>query len=256
MPTRPDDGRARTGTVAGMAEPTYRQHRYHAPAGATELLVVRHGASEPAVAGRPFPLVDGHGDPALAPEGREQAERVGRRLADQRIDAIYVTSLRRTAETAAPLAERTGLTPVVEADLREVHLGDWEGGQFRVRVAQGDPIVARMFAEERWDVIPGAEPAEAYAARVAAGLGRIVAGHPGRRVAVFTHGGVIGEILRQATGCRPFAFVGGDNAGISHLVATGGRWVVRRFNDTDHLPGGLDLEADPALPEGQGGFTA
>ncbi|QXC60218.1 histidine phosphatase family protein [Aquihabitans sp. G128] len=239
-----------------MTRASYRQHRYQAPAGATELLVVRHGASEPAVPGRPFPLVGGHGDPALAPEGREQAERVGARLADQGIDAIYVTTLRRTAETAAPLAERTGLVPRVEADLREVHLGDWEGGQFRVKVAEGDPIVARMFAEERWDAIPGAEPQDAYAARVAAGLGRIVAAHPGERVAVFTHGGVIGEVLRQATGSRPFAFVGGDNAGITHLVATDGRWVVRRFNDTSHLPGGLDVDPVPDLPEGGSGFSA
>ncbi|CAN5728322.1 histidine phosphatase family protein [soil metagenome] len=239
-----------------MAETSYRQHRFRAPAGATELLIVRHGASEPAVPGQPFPLVGGHGDPALGPEGRAQAELVGARLADQQVSAIYVTSLRRTVETAAPLVARTGITPLVEADLREVHLGDWEGGMFRVKVAEGDPVVATMFAEQRWDAIPGAEPQDAYAARVTAALDRIVGAHPGERVAVFTHGGVIGEILRQATGCRPFAFVGGDNGSISHLVATEGRWVVRRYNDTSHLPGGLDLDAEPDLPEGGGGFSA
>ncbi|MCU1499474.1 MAG: histidine phosphatase family protein [Acidimicrobiales bacterium] len=239
-----------------MAETTYRQHRFRAPSGATELLIVRHGESEPAHPDRPFPLVDGHGDPALAPQGRQQAELVGARLADQQVSAIYVTTLRRTAETAAPLAARTGLTPVVEPDLREVHLGDWEGGQFRVKVAEGDPIVARMFAEERWDAIPGAEPHDAYAARVAGAIGRIVAAHPGQRVAVFSHGGVIGEILRQATGSRPFAFVGCDNGAISHLVATADRWVVRRFNDTSHLPGGFDLDPEPHLPAGQQGFSA
>ena len=63
----------------------------------------------------PFPLVDGRSDPALAPEGREQAERVAARLAAAGIDAIYVTTLRRTAETAAPLATRLGLVPAVEA---------------------------------------------------------------------------------------------------------------------------------------------
>jgi len=64
-----------------------RQARFRRPPGATEVFLVRHGESEPAVAGQVFPLVDGHGDPALAPEGREQAERV----ADQ-IDAgmVYV----------------------------------------------------------------------------------------------------------------------------------------------------------------------
>ena len=38
-----------------------------------------------------------------------------------------MTTLRRTHETAAPLAARLGLTPIVEPDLREVHLGEWEG---------------------------------------------------------------------------------------------------------------------------------
>jgi len=84
-----------------MAQKEYRQTRFRRPAGATEILLVRHGESEPLVPGNPFPLVDGHGDPALAPEGHEQAERVASRLASQRIDAIYVSTLRRTAQTAA-----------------------------------------------------------------------------------------------------------------------------------------------------------
>ena len=221
---------------------SYRQHRFRRPAGATELLLVRHGESEPAVPGRPFVVVDGHGDPALAPEGREQADAVAARLADQAVDAIYVTTLRRTVETAAPLAMRLGIEPVVEPDLREVHLGEWEGGMFRQRVAAGDPIIARMFAEERWDAIPGAEPADAFGVRVRDAIGRIVARHPDQRVAVFSHGGVIGELLAQACGSRPFAFVGVDNGSISHLVVTADRWIVRRVNDTAHLPGGFDLD--------------
>ena len=89
-----------------MTEPrSYRQPRFAPPPGSTELLLVRHGESEPAVEDRPFPLVDGHGDPALAPEGRAQAARVCARLAGEHIDAIYVSKLRRTAETAANLAD-------------------------------------------------------------------------------------------------------------------------------------------------------
>ena len=93
--------------------------------------------------------MDGHGDPELAPDGRRQAELVGDRLASHPIDAIYVTTLRRTAQTAAPLAAELGLTPAVEADLREVHLGEWEGELFRQRVAEGHPIAVRMSEEER-----------------------------------------------------------------------------------------------------------
>jgi probable phosphoglycerate mutase len=51
------------------------------------------------------------------------------------------------------------------------------------------------------------------------------------------HGGVIGEICRQATGSRPFAFVHSDNGSISRLVVhDGGRWMLRSFNDVCHLP--------------------
>src|SRR4051812_40308834 len=97
------------------AAPTeYRQMRFRRPPGSTELLLVRHGESEAMVPGRPFPLVDGHGDPELAPEGHDQAEQVAERLAGHPIDAIYVSTLRRTAQTAAPLAAKLGLEPVVE----------------------------------------------------------------------------------------------------------------------------------------------
>lgn len=240
-----------------MAEQEYRQTRFRRPPGSTELLLVRHGASEPHVTGRSFPLVDGHGDPALAPEGREQAERVADRLEREQLDALYVTSLRRTHETAAPLAARTGLTPLVEPDLREVHLGEWEGGLFRQRMAEGDPIAQRVMAEERWDVIPGAEPQEAFTARVGGSLRRIVEAHPDQRVAVVAHGGTIGQAMSLAVGGgRGFAFVGCDNGSISHLVAVGERWVIRRFNDTSHLQDGFDLDPVPDLPEGQGGPSA
>src|ERR671917_928634 len=102
-----------------------------------------------------------------------------------------------------------------------------------------------MFARERWDVIPGAEPTEAFGARIRAAVERIVARHPDERVVAVVHGGVIGELVRQAVeGGQGFAF-GADNGSITHLVVTADRWVVRRFNDTAHL-GGVDL--DP-LPE-------
>lgn len=219
-----------------MSQPrVFRQSRYLPPPGAADLVLVRHGESQPLVEGTAFPLTGGHGDPALAPEGRVQAEQVGACLADEPIDAIYVTTLRRTVETAAPLAARLGLEPRVEADLREVHLGDWEGELFRQKVADGDPVALRMAQEQRWDVIPGAEPASDFAARIRRGIGRIAAAHPDRRVVVVAHGGSIGEALAQATGSRPWAFVGADNASISRLVVLGDRWVLRGFNDTRHL---------------------
>lgn len=222
---------------ADLPAESYPQSGFRPPQDAAELLLIRHGQSEPATIGAPFPLVGGQSDPALSPQGREQARLLAERLAGAGLAALYITTLRRTAQTAAPLAGQLGLTPVVEADIREVHLGDWEGGVFRKNVAEGHPVAVAMSAEERWDVIPGAEPADEFAARVRAAIERIAAAHPGQRVAAFTHGGVIGQALALASGSRPFAFITADNASISRLVIAGERWIVRGFNDTAHLSG-------------------
>ena len=226
-------------------ETEYRQPRFAPPPGATDILLVRHGESAPARLDEPFPLVEGQGDPELAPDGVAQARRVAERLAREHIDAVYVTSLRRTAQTAEPLLARLGMTAEVEPDLREVHLGEWEGGLFRKMVAEQHPIAVRMRAEERWDVIPGAEPAEQFAGRVRTAVERLAAAHPDQRVAVFTHGGVIGQVLALAAHSRPFAFGGADNASISQVVITPERWLVRRFNDTAHLAPTFSLAASP-----------
>lgn len=226
----------------------YRQVRFQPPPGSTELLLIRHGESVPARPGEPFPLVDGHGDPELSPQGRHHAECVARRLSSQRLDAIYVTTLRRTAQTAEPLARLLGMTPRVAADLREVHLGEWEGGLFRRMVAENHPIAQRMLTEQRWDVIPGAEPAARFATRVRAAVQRLAADHPGQRLAVFTHSGVIGQVLALASGAHGLAFVGADNGSISRLVVTDRGWVVRGFNDVTHLT----AEAVTAVGEATG----
>lgn len=219
----------------------YPQRRFAPPPGATEIVLIRHGASAAAVPGEPFDLLDGHADPPLAPEGHEQAEAVAQRLAaEESFARLFVTPLQRTQETAAPLAERTGLEPEVVPDLREVLLGDWEGGELRIRAANADPLFFRILEEERWDVIPNAEPGDRFAARVRAGVERIVAATgPDASAAAVLHGGVIGEICRQATQSRPFAFTHSDNCSISRLVVLpGGRQLLRGFNDTSHLRAG------------------
>lgn len=226
-----------TRSEQGTRPGPYRQRSFPVPDGALDLLLVRHGQSESYTEGRPFPLAGGHGDPPLSEIGAEQASQVCGRLAGLGIDAIYVTTLRRTVQTAAPLAGRLGIEPRVEPGLREVYLGEWEGGRYRKMVAEFHPIAQRMFAEERWDVIPGAESLVSFDGRVRAAIGRIAAEHPGQRVAAFTHGGVIGQVLALATGSRPFAFNTADNASISRVIVTAGQWYVRGFNDTAHLDG-------------------
>jgi probable phosphoglycerate mutase len=226
-------------------EQVYRQHQFTLPPGATDLLLIRHGESMPGRVEQPFPDWNGHADPPLAPEGKEQAQLLARRLAAASIDAIYITPLQRTHQTIAPLAAALDITPQVEADLIEVHLGEWEGVAFRRHTAEQHPLAIRAFTEQRWDVIPGAEPTDAFEARVRRGVTAIASRHPDQRVAVVAHGGVIGQILSLATGSQRFAFVGADNASISQIVVAGERWILRRFNDTTHLDPALTLSANP-----------
>lgn len=213
----------------------FRQHSYQAPPGATEIFLVRHGESRAASADNPFPLVGGHGDPELHPNGEEQARRVGERLKDEPISAVYVTNLQRTHQTAAPLCAHLGLQPREEPDLREVFLGEWEGGILRMKAAAQDPVFLQSRAEQRWDVIPGAESWDTVNSRVIPALKRIQAAHADELVVAVVHGGIIAHIVAHATGAQPFAFAGADNGSITHIVMVQEQILVRRFNDASHL---------------------
>jgi probable phosphoglycerate mutase len=216
---------------------SFEQSPYELPPGSTEVVLVRHGASEAAVVGSRFPLVDGHSDPALSDAGKAQAEMVPAGLRRDEFSGLFVSSLRRTQETAAPLAAAIGLRPQVIPELREVFLGDFEGGEYRIRAGRGDPIIQQVFREERWDAIPNGESWADFGARVTAGIERIVATvGPDTTAVAVVHGAVIGQLCRQATESRPFAFVHSDNCSISRIVVHGdGRWLLRGFNDISHL---------------------
>jgi probable phosphoglycerate mutase len=202
-----------------------------------EVVLVRHGASEAALPGKSFPLIDGQGDPALSEVGRSQARSVAEELADERFSGMFVSNLRRTEETARPLAESSGLEPKVLPDLREIFLGELEGGEYRIKVAEGDPLVVEIARQERWDVIPGAESLAAFEGRLRRAIEEIAATVPAGTVAVaFAHGAVIGQLCAMATASRPFAFIHADNGSISRLVVhEDGRWLLRSFNETRHL---------------------
>jgi probable phosphoglycerate mutase len=220
-----------------MPPKRYPQRDYSRPADAIEIILVRHGASEAAVEDQPFELLEGQADPPLSEDGERQAQAVAAHLANEPLTGLFVTSLRRTAQTAAPLAAATGLEPICVPELREIHLGELEGGAFRIALYAGDPRVREVFRQERWDVIDGAERMEDFAARTRAGIDRIVAlTAPGALVAAAVHGGVIGELIRQASGSRPFAFTRVENGSLTRLVVqSDGVWWVRSFNETGHL---------------------
>jgi probable phosphoglycerate mutase len=210
------------------------QKPFVVPPGAREVILVRHGAVDPP---GPDGLIAGRSDPRLNERGREQAEAVVRRLARERVGAVVATQLRRSVETAEPIATRHGLVPSVQSELGEIYLGEWEGHGIHDRGSRGDPEFQRVMREQRWELIPGAEKQDAFAARVSAGLTAIAPNATdGRAVVVVTHGAVIAEICRQVTGSRPFAFLNSANGSVSRLVQMADlRWVLLSFNETEHL---------------------
>jgi 2,3-bisphosphoglycerate-dependent phosphoglycerate mutase len=210
------------------------QRPFTPPDGAQDVLLVRHGSVD---APEPGGLVGGRSDPSLNAAGLAQATALAGRLARERVGALFTTPLRRTGETAAPVAEAHGLAPVELPDLVEVYLGEWEGHGIARRAAAGDPEFVALMRGGRWDVVPGAEPREDFARRVAAGLERVADAAPTGGVAVaVTHSAVIDEVLCRITGSDPFAFMTCANGSITRVVRLPDRrWVLVAFNDTAHL---------------------
>ncbi|MGH1493352.1 MAG: histidine phosphatase family protein [Acidimicrobiales bacterium] len=218
---------------------TYPQHFYEPPAQAGQVLLIRHGQSQAFNPASPFPLVDGHGDPPLSPLGEHQAKLVGARLADEPISAIYVSTLTRTHQTAAPLAARLGIEPTVEPDLREVFLGIGEGGKFREMAANDHPAAVALRANAEWGEVPGAETNQQLTDRTVGAVRRIATAHPDQMAAAFCHGGVIAAVLGYVMGVGAMSFNGARHTSISHLVVElpaddPQHWTLRLFNDGGH----------------------
>jgi len=214
-----------------------RQSRWARPVGSTEIVLIRHGESEPYHPDRPFPVVDGCGDPALAPEGQSQAQLVGAALRHEPFDALIVSSLRRTHQTAAPLAAHLGLVPEIEPNLREVYLGEWDGGLFRLKMHQGTDPIAHEFLKSGgdWGLIPGAETTDELRDRVVGALHGVAARHRDQLIACVVHGGVIASLLAHATDVKPAVFGFAENGSISRVLFQDGAIRMRSFNEIAHL---------------------
>ncbi|HMN70283.1 MAG TPA: histidine phosphatase family protein [Rhodoblastus sp.] len=217
-------------TSAGL-----RQIRFVLPGDATRVVLVRHGESAAVEPGRPQATIDGQGDPDLHPEGLRQAEAVAERLAREDIAAIYVSTLRRTLQTARPLLRRLSMEARIEPRLREVHLGEWEGGVYRMKLAERHPIALQMTREQRWDIIPGVEDPTHFRQRVETAVAVLAGRHAGQTIVVVTHRNVIGHLVAHACGARHNAFNGAENGSISEIVVSPAGSTVRSFNETGHL---------------------
>ncbi len=157
-----------------------------------KILLVRHGETDYNKEHR----VQGQLNSALTPEGLAQAEAVTAYLAENyTIDAIYASDLDRTVNTAKPLAERLGLPIITTKELRELHLGLWQGLLYDDAVKRF-PETARRRVEDPANT--RYEEGESYRdlmERATAEMARIAAENEGKTIAVYSHGGTIRALI-------------------------------------------------------------
>lgn len=202
---------------------------------ATELLLVRHGQTDYAAAR------DGEdpADPPLTSAGRAQAMRLAMRLRDAPIDALYSSTMRRALETAAYIAasrdlpiERSDALCEVRFDLALVRTAGKDG-------ALGAELAQQFLLSPTWDALPGFEPSRQFRHRVVGEIEAIVARHPGERIVIVAHGGVINAYLSMVLGIERDMFFLPTHTSVSSVRVLRDLYAVRSLNDATHLPRSL-----------------
>ena len=186
-----------------------------------ELLLIRHALPVRVDEG----AVDGPADPELSELGRGQALALAEWLADEKVDAVYSSPMRRALETAAPLGARIGLEVVVEDGVAEFDRDAPSYIPIEELKAAGDP---------RWNQLP--EQPDHFRDLVVDAVERIVAAHPGQRVAVVCHGGVVNAYAAHVLGIDDVLFFLPHYTSISRIMAaSSGERSIASLNEAAHL---------------------
>ncbi|AUX24462.1 phosphoglycerate mutase [Sorangium cellulosum] len=202
----------------------------------TKLILIRHGETEDNRA----QVFQGQGGRGLNARGRDQAARLAARLAGARIRlaGVYCSDLDRARETAEIVASTLGLRAIADPELREVHLGGWQGlSHAEVQARYPD----EWAAWRRGDDIRrgGGETYAELGDRMTRALDGIAERHAGEAVGVVSHGAaiksVIGRVLRiGAGGLRAFQVPA--NTGVCLVERDGERrYRLVVWNDAAHL---------------------
>lgn len=172
-------------------------------------------------------------DPELAPQGREQAQRLVGALALDRVDALYTSPSRRARETASPLELALGLTAQVEDGLAEFDTADSSYVPVEELRAAGDP---RWTALVHGDLYSHDVDPVAFRARVVDAVERIAARHPGGRVVLLSHAGAINAAAGAVLGQERTIWFAPDYCSISRVAAArDGRRGIVSLNETAHV---------------------
>lgn len=201
----------------------------------SELWLIRHGETE----WNRLRRVQGMLNVALNDEGRQQA----RRLASHFLanppgaHAIYSSDLDRAHHTALPSAEVLGLPITLDAGLRERQYGVFQGLSF-VELSEQHPEAAEAVRQRKADYeMQGGESLRQFQNRVVGTLRKLAEQHPGERLLVFTHSGVIDVVHRFAHHIpleheRRRSML---NVSINRVAIDGDVWTTSTWGDTSHM---------------------
>jgi broad specificity phosphatase PhoE len=193
-----------------------------------EIVLVRHGLP------LRVELETGIADPELAAEGHEQAEKMAAYLGVEDIEAIYVSPLRRAIETARPLCKLLGIEAVVSEGVAEFDRNSREYVPVEELRATNDPRWEKLLRGE-WDGVD--EDPSLFKSRVVATVDDMIAKHPGGRVVVVCHGGVINQYLAHVLGIEThIGFFYPKYTSIHRVMAArSGQRSIVSINEASHL---------------------
>jgi probable phosphoglycerate mutase len=214
----------------------------------TEIILIRHGETD---WNRELRF-QGHIDVPLNDTGHEQARRLGLRLAGEPVQHLISSDLMRAQQTAAPAARQLELDVITSVALREQNFGIVEG--MRADEIQSlHPRAWEDWLQFREDhAMPEGESARQFHARIIEALGGIATAHPGQKVLVVTHGGVLDMVWRTARGLGLSGPRRSEipNAGFNRIrmadAATPERIEIVDWADTRHL---ADLPPQPTYDQ-------
>lgn len=166
--------------------------KHKIPRHPTRLYLIRHGEVE-----ERYHQIFGGGriDMNLSQTGQSHAAALADWFGNGGLDRVYLSPMKRAAQTADPLLKAKGLNGIVMEGLREVDFGDWTGlhwGDIQERFG----IAAFDWLEvlERGGIANG-ESAQELRARVEPCIQMIMDENAHRSVAVVCHGGIVRVML-------------------------------------------------------------
>lgn len=199
----------------------------------TRLLMVRHGISEYNSTHR----FAGYSDVEMSAAGYEQAERLRARLADEKIDVVYSSDLRRALVTAEIVSSGRNIDIVTCPELREVNYGDIEGLTF--------PELGRLYPELAESIknfnlqlsFPGGESFTGFIERTSRFIDRLEKHLPEQTVLTVAHSGPLRVLLCRllGIGMEHWRQLRIDNASLSIVETHSQRVIISLLNDTYHL---------------------